>query len=270
MNEERITWIDSAKGIAVIMIYVVHCVGTTFPIISRWTTYGQYGVEIFMLCNGFCSMEHYLRKGIENKSRYIYKKMIRIIPVFWLMLLITYLLNYVELGQSFNDLSHLLKNNSNASAGSVISSALLINFICPQWGYFSLFTETYIATNLIFVLMIIIIEKRKKCGVNYLLLGTLYIFAFSALLNLSIPAFENRIVDKVIFYFAHYNVRGVSAYFAGAILCFIYLELKDKERTILCRINKQKWNCICVSLILLAGFNCLYSNIWNSVFLLFR
>lgn len=90
MDKGRITLIDSLKGIAVILIFIVHCVGPAFPSLSRWTTYAQYGVELFLFCNGFMAMEHYIGKGIPNKAGYLIRKMIRVIPVLWLMLLVSF------------------------------------------------------------------------------------------------------------------------------------------------------------------------------------
>lgn len=266
MSRERMSWIDSAKGIAVIMIYTVHCVGILFPSLSKWTYYGQYGVEIFLLCNGLFGMNYFQKSGSTKRTRFILKRVIRIIPVFWLMIVITYLLNYVELGQTFNKFSHLLKNNSYVTVGAVLTSMLLVSYVYPKWAYLSLFTETYIVSNLLFVLLLTYIKKRKgNFKNNYLIFeGAIIVFAISALISLGIPVFENRIESKENFYFIQYNARGVSAYFAGVILFMIYSKMKERE--IVARINKIKCNWLYLGLIIFSVANCYYSNNWNSVY----
>lgn len=205
----HIGWIDSIKGIAMIMIFVVHCVGAAIPEFSEYTVYGQYGVELFLLCSGF--MSELKSDSIENSGiiRWLVRKVSRIIPTLWLFMIITYFLNYIELGKSFNALSYLMKNNRYASPGAVISTLFCFNFIYPKWDYFSFFTGTYalcmVTYASIYLIRKYIVQISNNVITTAFLLSLLVVSCF-------------KIDNEVLYYWCQYSLRGLSAFYSGIVL----------------------------------------------------
>lgn len=141
----------------------------------------------------------------------------------------------------------------------------LINFLYPKWGYFSLFSETYAVSNLLFLIIVSLYELMKKDKRRKLELVLSFGFTILLLLNLSLPLVENRITDKVVFYWIQYNCRGIIGFFVGSLTYFIYKWIKE-NKFILHKVDKNVWNWLYIYLITLAVFSCVYSYNWNSVY----
>lgn len=96
--KERNYNLDILRIVAALMVLMVH-IGYQFPWISDYTWYGFYGTSLFFALSGyltFSSIAHC------NSALDFYKKrVIRIIPLYWVVLIITAMLNHQLLSVKF-------------------------------------------------------------------------------------------------------------------------------------------------------------------------
>ena len=82
-NDIRISWIESLRGVAVILVFISHLYlinGTHFGFVI-----GRIGVVIFFLLTGFLSIRSRKRR---TGKQYFFNRFMRMFPVYWLLLII--------------------------------------------------------------------------------------------------------------------------------------------------------------------------------------
>lgn len=81
---KRITAIDGLRGLAAGVVMLAHFsappLNAYTPLLASWSTYGQYGVELFFMISGFV-----IPLSLEGKSlrTFIVTRFIRLYPIFW-------------------------------------------------------------------------------------------------------------------------------------------------------------------------------------------
>lgn len=92
MGNERIIWIDSLKGIAILGVIMIHSGGALLPdplgIVAR---FGGSGVELFFLISAFLAFGSMERECIQNGGeivpfKWILKKILGFVPVYYMAL----------------------------------------------------------------------------------------------------------------------------------------------------------------------------------------
>lgn len=252
-KSNRNSIIDSTKGIAVLMIFVVHCVSSVYPHLGKYFRYGQYGVELFLICSGYTAMLNVnIKNGVANPVSYLVKKAIRIIPIFWLYVFIVWCVNFFPYFHMFAKRSNLIYS-SNPDVATLISSLLLFNYLNPKWGYFSLFTCVYSLVNILFVFWILPIHKKKK-------IITIIIFTLLIGFNSLLPGIQPFFLSIETYYFWQYMIRGICAFLAGILL----YEILDSRLLTGFRLNKEIYYILIIGNMFLMLSSCYYSNYWNS------
>lgn len=85
--QNRITWISSLRGLCVFLVFFSHL---SLPINdSILFVLGRMGVVGFFLISGFLSVASLERK---SNKQYLFNRLVRIYPIYWLFLLITYVM----------------------------------------------------------------------------------------------------------------------------------------------------------------------------------
>lgn len=85
MNSSRNYNLDILRIAAALMVLLVH-IGYSFPWLGGFTQYGFYGTTVFFAMSGYLTM-----KSLENSSfvgEFYKKRFLRIIPLYWFVLLI--------------------------------------------------------------------------------------------------------------------------------------------------------------------------------------
>jgi peptidoglycan/LPS O-acetylase OafA/YrhL len=93
-DSKHIVVIDFLRGLAALMVVLVHFAGTGFlenPFVTRVASYGQHGVMIFFVVSGFIIPWSLNRSKYRlNKFRtFITRRIIRLNPPYYAILLIT-------------------------------------------------------------------------------------------------------------------------------------------------------------------------------------
>ncbi|MBQ7581902.1 MAG: acyltransferase, partial [Lachnospiraceae bacterium] len=84
--------LDILRILAAFMVLMVH-VGYAFPWIADYTWTGYYGVTLFYSLSGYLSMVSMERSG--SVIEFYKKRILRIIPLYWSILIISYILQLV-------------------------------------------------------------------------------------------------------------------------------------------------------------------------------
>jgi len=98
-ESQRIYELDSLRGIAAIAVVVFHFTTKYAELFNTNLTlnfidfkYGHYGVQLFFIISGFVIFM--TMNKISSASDFIYKRFIRLYPIFWICLIITSLVTF--------------------------------------------------------------------------------------------------------------------------------------------------------------------------------
>lgn len=148
---KKYTWIDSLKGIAICGVIMVHSGVDVLPFpIGRLGCGGAYGVYIFFVLSAFLayfSLERTFGSKefcIKEISHWWYRKFIRLIPVFYLAILLVLLLN---------------EGNSDGIMGNVIAHLLFVFGLFPQYINSIINVEWYLGILAIFYILVPLLYK---------------------------------------------------------------------------------------------------------------
>ena len=85
--------LDLVRLLAVFLVFVVH-LGQGFPLIGEWSAVGAKGVLLFFVLSGYL-----ISQSIDNSTswkEYIMKRILRIVPAYYIVLILMYLWDLVQ------------------------------------------------------------------------------------------------------------------------------------------------------------------------------
>lgn len=94
----RISELDALRGLAVIIVALFHFTTKFEELYTKNLTtkfefeFGHYGVQLFFIISGFVIFKTI--NSIRSSNEFIYKRFIRLFPLFWVCVSITYSLTY--------------------------------------------------------------------------------------------------------------------------------------------------------------------------------
>jgi exopolysaccharide production protein ExoZ len=107
----RFDSIDGLRGIVCLGVVVLHCYtlagGYPVPLhLNYLIEYGYVGVDVFFTLSGFCLAYPIFKKGIDNFSwkQYIWNRARRILPPYWVVLVISLILSQVAIRYNLQSL----------------------------------------------------------------------------------------------------------------------------------------------------------------------
>jgi len=116
-KSKSIAGIQYLRGVASLMVVFFHA-RSYFGVVPDWTRIGSRGVDIFFVISGFIMV--YATRNIGNDvsairscATFLGKRFIRVVPLYWLALLITvypYFVNWFETGAITSDLVSIFKD----------------------------------------------------------------------------------------------------------------------------------------------------------------
>ena len=98
MKKENILWMDSLRGLACIIVVIAHIVRFQ-PVIGNYANgCGKIGVWCFMVLSAYLLYRPYCKEkrqfGIKDWGAFYIKRGIRILPVYFVVLIYIYIIGY--------------------------------------------------------------------------------------------------------------------------------------------------------------------------------
>jgi peptidoglycan/LPS O-acetylase OafA/YrhL len=163
MNENtkkyyRQTWIDALKGIAICGVIMIHSGGAGMPsILGKIGAIGQNGVQLFFLLSSylaFVSFEHNVNKNgnqIRGNIKWVIKKFIRLIPLYYLSLLVC--------GVFQGGSATWLGSEGHIKIGNVISHITFTHGFFPHYTDSIIAVEWYLGVLAVFYIFMPLLFK---------------------------------------------------------------------------------------------------------------
>lgn len=257
MERKRVTIMDSIKGIAMIGIFMVH-IGTWSSVVSqdsslmRLILRGALGVELTYFVNAFFFTKGFVEQVNSQKTdlcEFIKRKLVSLIPIYWLTLILYAVVTYVTKGNVGGDLK------------SVVSCFLFLNALNPYcWNSF--FPGSGYIGVLALMWLIYPLYLRKIKNIKNAILGAVTIIGVTyTLYILGLFLVEAYMLQDFSVWasWLGYIYRGVYSFALGTVLYYV------NEEGVLNRVgNIQKWG-LTVSEILMVFFGTLHNNAFDGL-----
>lgn len=153
MRAERDNWIDSVKGISILAVIMPHAKLYELPGISGvLCSFGQYFIIPFLIISSYLSFFSYHRHIASGGSLcgWYYKKLIRLIPLYYLALFISYFGG----GDSF-----WLGQEGHVTCLNLITHLLFIHGLFPHYSNSIIGVEWYLSVLVLFYLFVPLLNK---------------------------------------------------------------------------------------------------------------
>lgn len=195
------THVNALKGLSILFIVAFHICGQIFYSEPKWFRPLSYqGVNVFFLLSGVGLTYSILSKKLENQkiTKWIYwyiKRGIRILPLYWLILLITFLIYIFDL--------NIIRIAANKQSGSAIFDFVTHFFLIHIYykkTYFSINVAWWFLATIVhfYLLFPLIINIYKHKLLQFPLIGIVAIIFW---LNKQQNFIPNQIAISFIFFF---------------------------------------------------------------------
>lgn len=228
--DKRIKSIDILKGIAMLMVVLVHF-NQSFPVnnVSLFR-FGQMGCQIFFVVSGFGIAKSF-EKAIANNSltkasmSFYYTRFLNIAPAYYLMMLVVYLVNTLSI--VMNDSTLTFGTNRNTIA--ILCNVLFIhgvvptanNTVMPGGWYIGTTMMLYLITPILFLIFRKFERIRKICCMG------ISVISVSVLIFMSMvfPDYQSLLLNNNSF--GYYS--GFTQLPSFCIGMFLYFESKEMK-----------------------------------------
>ena len=246
VNSDHYMFVDVCKGIAMLMIIVVHC-GQSFPKLNKilfyGTIYGQMGCQLFLLLSSFLLCNTYEKSKLLS-LKYYKKKYIKLMCPFLLASFI-YLFAF-EIEKAYGSF-HCF--DPMYSCKNIILDYLLLqqfdingfNSLVPGGWYMGALWLTYLLFPLIIKLYSYIYRKYIKLVNLFPLFFTLIVIVFQSIL---VNAGYDKVGNNTFLYFSLLN--QIPAIWFGISLYYDFTKSKSASCDYNGRISFEKFICFTV------------------------
>lgn len=233
-NQERLTWIDSLKGIAICAVVWIHAGGGSLGnIFDPLGKAGAYWVEMFFILSVYLACRSLKNRLVFNSLGWVLQKFWKLTPLYYFMLLL-YIVVIPEganiwLGTSANRVTIM----------NAITHVLYLHSFFPYYVNSIMWVEWYLGVMVIYIAILPIlckyIRKRKeavRCVVVFIAISFLGTFLFSL---------WNPLKDEYIWngwVYTYSFILHIPSLAVGILLYYLEdLHLKRKYSRILCGIS---------------------------------
>lgn len=230
MNVKRLDYIDSLRGVAILMVIAVHTSQSieNLPqtLLGSIANFGQMGVQLFFILSAISLCMSMERSEMNNENLLVFyiKRYFRIAPLYYLGILIYYFVSF------FNNLvtkRHVFEAGDQYTLTNVLSNIFFIHGFVPSAynnvvpGGWSIGTE--MAFYAIFPFLFLLYDKKKfYISVLYILLTISVCYSLVILLE-----------DNFDKWFLYFNLVNMLPVFILGI--FYYIFLKNFNKTCILR-----------------------------------
>lgn len=223
MEKNRIVSLDIIKGIAMLMVILVHY-NQSFTSNITFFKYFQMGCQLFFVASGFGIAKSFYNKleksSYKKATKEFYISRVRAIaPAWWIMIAVVYLINTFFIYFFKKPLNF----GTNRSFIGILSNVLFLNGIIPSCNNNVMFGGWYIGTTMILyfiapLLLLLFSKFRKKLVCAALsLLSLLSIIGLYSVVKLLFPAHINLVASNNSFIYFSF-VSQLPSFVLGILL----------------------------------------------------
>lgn len=224
-TEKRIGFISGLKGYAAIGVLLIHAGGmfrSLGPVANGLVDYGKFGVVTFFFVSGLTITKSILTRKNDNIRSYLFRRGIRIIPLYYLILFVV--IAFLGVRSSPQDiLSHVLFINLSPFGYAYQSSILGVEWTIPIIVWFYILVPC----------LLYIVRGLRWVGVLLLMITGIFLFFHPSLYRYPQPnGFDWSLQKHLITYvigvvcavvsFKKSNVRHLAYYVLPSVI-LVYL-----------------------------------------------
>lgn len=176
--QERFSYIDALKGVAMLLVIAVHCINDNLgKSMEAVLGNGKHGVQIFFVISGMLtalsmydvSMPDEWSSKLNATKRIFFKKVQKIVPAYYLVIFSILLVNVVSGFTGYEYLQeHWLGSEKSISFFNVAAHLFFINGFFPHYINSIIGVEWYIADLAIFYIVYCLFIKKYQGNLSVL------------------------------------------------------------------------------------------------------
>jgi peptidoglycan/LPS O-acetylase OafA/YrhL len=228
LKEERLDYVDSLRGVAILLVIIVHTgqsiSNIAFPLKSL-TRFGQMGVQLFFVLSALtmCMSLSRVNLSLTEIYKFYIRRFFRIAPLYYVGIVFYFFYhgvnNYLE--------THHAAPDEQYTLGNIMANVFFVHGFIPDAnnnivpGGWSIGTE--MTFYLIFPLLFLLFKKSSNLLIfTYPPMGLLFSFVLISLISaeFNLPAINND--------FLYYNLFNLLPVFLLGIFYFFVLKNSNK------------------------------------------
>ena len=218
--KRRESWIDSLKGLLILVVIMPHCGLYDLPgKVGVLCGFGRYFILPFFILSSYLSFGSYRRYLSEGKTwaTWLFHRIIRLCPLYFLALLPAFFMG----GRSF-----WLGSEQGISFFNVLTHLTFTNGFFPNYNNSIIGVEWYISALVIFYLFVPLLSKFVNSFERSIILLLSSVFIGSFLIRIIVRHYTALEMDVFVRYFQQFSFwaeipilsMGICLYFAKPFL----------------------------------------------------
>ena len=267
---EKIDYLDSCKGIAILGVFLVHTTMLfslfnirTLPFSIEQLLYtGRLGVAIFFIISGYTIFRSLMNKTVGKNFfiKYATRKFFRLAPPFYCVLLAAYVLNLT-----------LMKNQLNITSSNMLMHFTFLYGLDKIDVNNILKVEWFLFNTLIFSFLILIPYKFKKY-LTYKSSFVLFVITLLTSLVFSLRIhflYVSEAIDATTYSWLYFSpINWLFTFSSGIFMFYFFQDINISKIKLIRKHSKISVICIISSIIILSYLNLPLENILVSLLLI--
>ena len=255
-TDRQYLWIDSLKGLAILMVIAVHIgIGEVDSPIRQYTNNGMYGVQIFFVISGYLTMKSYhrhIQHGDMAISAWLKRKLCRLIPGFYIACLFYTLV--------FDGIPYYLGEENGVSLLNFLAHITFTFALIPHYINSIIGVEWYLGLLVVYYVFVAVLGNRFvgiRKSIWLFILATL-LYKFPHMLIYFLP---KDLPDWYLYeiFLSKFNPFSQGVFFAAGVLLSEFKLARINDKFIDSMMKRRMLILLAITLLLLTTFNIIHS-----------
>lgn len=224
MQKKSMNWINSFKGLAICGIVLIHSGAANLPsVLGKAGAIGNSGVQIFYLISGylaFLSMDNFVKKEGEESFKWVRKKILRLLPLFYIALIVGCLIG----GDSY-----WYGCDEKVTIPNIITHFLFLHGFFPRYANSIIGGEWYLGTLVLFYLVVPLLHKYLDCLEKVIVFLSGITIGGTYITKILLRLVDGMIAEDKYIYASYVGTFSFFAQFSvfvlGILLYFLFKEI---------------------------------------------